>query len=108
MDHNTFKSYLLQEEQCAHIRGWDFSHIRGRYEIDSPPWDYRKIVTSYLSPDDKLLDIDTGGGEFLLSLRHPFENTSATEGYLPNVKAASLTSSSTGTARSILWSCSAC
>ena len=86
MDHNTFKNYLLQEEQCAHIRGWNFSHILGRYEIDSPPWDYRKIVTSYLSPDDKLLDIDTGGGEFLLSLRHPFENTSATEGYPPNVK----------------------
>ena len=28
----------------------------------------------------KLLDYDTGGGEFLLTLTHPFENTSATEG----------------------------
>ena len=33
----------------------------------------------------KLLDYDTGGGEFLLSLHHPYENTSATEGYPPNV-----------------------
>ena len=34
----------------------------------------------------KLLDYDTGGGEFLLSLRHPYENTAATEGYSPNVQ----------------------
>lgn len=32
-----------------------------------------------------LLDIDTGGGEFLLSLKHPFCNLSATEAYPPNV-----------------------
>ena len=43
------------------------------------------IVRQYLSPDSKLLDIDTGGGEFLLSLNHPPKNTSATEGYPPNV-----------------------
>lgn len=34
---------------------------------------------------EKLLDVDTGGGEFLLSLKHPFENTSAMEGYEPNI-----------------------
>ena len=34
----------------------------------------------------KLLDYDTGGGEFLLSLHHPYENTAATEGYPPNVQ----------------------
>ena len=34
----------------------------------------------------KLLDFDTGGGEFLLSLEHPYANTSATEGYPPNVQ----------------------
>ena len=33
----------------------------------------------------KILDIDTGGGEFLLSLNHPCKNTAATENYLPNV-----------------------
>lgn len=36
--------------------------------------------------DLDILDYDTGGGEFLLSLGHPFERTSATEGYGPNVK----------------------
>jgi SAM-dependent methyltransferase len=33
----------------------------------------------------KLLDVDTGGGEFLLSLGHHHENTAVTEGYEPNV-----------------------
>ena len=33
-----------------------------------------------------ILDYDTGGGEFLLSLKHPYEKTAATEGYPPNVK----------------------
>ena len=33
-----------------------------------------------------LLDIDTGGGGFLLSLEHPYKNTAATENYPPNVE----------------------
>lgn len=75
------------EENCARIRGWDFSHIYGRYEEDENyPWDYKAIIRSALKSDSKLLDYDTGGGEFLLSLHHPYENTSATEGYPPNVQ----------------------
>jgi len=35
--------------------------------------------------ESNILDFDTGGGEFLLSLNHPFNKTSATEGYKPNV-----------------------
>lgn len=75
------------EEKIAHIHGWDFSHIHGRYEEeDDLPWDYKKIIDEYLLPDMKLLDFDTGGGEFLLSLGHPYENTAATEGFPPNVE----------------------
>jgi Methylase involved in ubiquinone/menaquinone biosynthesis len=75
------------EESVAHINGWDFSHIHGRYEEeDDLPWDYEQIIRSFLSSDMKLLDYDTGGGEFLLSLGHPFANTAATEGYPPNVR----------------------
>lgn len=73
------------EEKIAHIHGWDFSHIHGRYtEEDDLPWDYEQIVREYLRDEMKLLDYDTGGGEFLLSLEHPCENTAATEGYAPN------------------------
>ena len=51
-------------------------------------WDFRKIIQNYLNinHDLKLLDIDTGGGEFLLSLEHPYKNTYATEAYPPNVE----------------------
>lgn len=75
------------EENIAHIHGWDFSHIAGRYTEETDlPWDYRETILGYLHPEMKILDIDTGGGEFLLSLNHPHENTAATEGYLPNVE----------------------
>ena len=74
------------EESCAMIKGWDFSYIHGRYEEeDSLPWDYEAIIRSVLKDEMKLLDYDTGGGEFLLSLQHPYGNTAATEGYPPNV-----------------------
>ena len=77
----------LEEEKSAHIQGWDFSHIHGRYEEENDlPWDYKNIIKQYLKTEYKLLDIDTGGGEFLLTLKHPFKNTSVTENYLPNVE----------------------
>ncbi len=74
------------EEAAAHIHGWDFSHLNGRYiEEADLPWDYREEILSRLTPDMRILDIDTGGGEFLLSLGHPHENTAATESFPPNV-----------------------
>lgn len=81
------RSSWKQEENAAHIHGWDFSHIAGRYTEETDlPWDYQRIVLEHLKPEMKLLDIDTGGGEFLLSLHHPYENTSAAEAYPPNVQ----------------------
>ena len=74
------------EEACAHIHGWDFSHIAGRYSGEPElPWSYEAIARSFLGPDKRILDYDTGGGEFLLSLGHPYALTAATEGYPPNV-----------------------
>ena len=73
------------EESRAHITGWDFSYIEGRYTQAPLPWDYKEIIRQYLMDDMLLLDQDTGGGEFLLSLRHPYSKTYATEGYPPNV-----------------------
>jgi len=82
-----FKRAWLHEQDIAHIHGWDFSYLDGRYtEEDALPWDYRSEIEKHLQPEHKLLDIDTGGGEFLLSLNHPFENTAATENYPPNVE----------------------
>ncbi len=82
-----WKTLWLEEEAQAHIRGWDFSHLQGRFEEEHDlPWSYRRLVRQYLRNDTALLDYDTGGGEFLLSLGHPADRTAATEGYPPNVK----------------------
>lgn len=86
MKQNELLTQWLAEEQDAHIHGWDFSHIRGRYqEEDDLPWDYAQLARAFLCPEARILDIDTGGGEFLLSLDHPHNRTSATEAYPPNV-----------------------
>ena len=86
MKQNEMIAAWRAEERIARVHGWDFSHIDGRYEEEKLPWDYREIIRRYLDPSMKILDIDTGGGEFLLSLNHPYENTAATEGYPPNVE----------------------
>lgn len=71
------------EENFA-FQGWDFSHIDGRWDCPNPPWDYRSVVKSYLKDTDTLLDMGTGGGEVLLSIKHPYNRTYATEAYVPN------------------------
>lgn len=87
MDRAHFRAVWEQEEQAAHIHGWDFSHISGRYEVERDlPWSYGAVVREYLDNSLDILDYDTGGGEFLLSLNHPYEKTAATEGYPPNVR----------------------
>ena len=79
-------AFWKAEENAAHIHGWDFSHIAGRYSEETDlPWSYEEIVRKYLKPDMRILDFDTGGGEFLLSLGHPYKNTAAMEAYLPNI-----------------------
>ena len=39
----------------------------------------------FLRPGVRLLDMGTGGGELLLTLGHPYELTSVTEGWEPNL-----------------------
>lgn len=87
MNTNELIAFWRAEESVARIHGWDFSHIDGRYTEETDlPWNYRDLVFRYLKPEMKILDVDTGGGEFLLSLGHPCYNISATEAWPPNVE----------------------
>ena len=86
MDITEWKELWQQEEKIAHIHGWDFSHIEGRCVETRLPWDYKATIEKYITKDLRILDYDTGGGEFLLSLNHPCDKTAATEGYPPNVQ----------------------
>ena len=84
---NELREIWKKEEEQAHITGWDFSYLDGRFEEEQDfGWDYADLIHQYVTDDMKIMDYDTGGGEFLLSLNHPYENTAATEGWEPNVK----------------------
>ena len=49
MKRTELKAIWKNEEKVAHIYGWDFSHIHGRYEEEMDlPWDYEKIIKQYL------------------------------------------------------------
>lgn len=77
--------YLLKEENHA-FKGWDFSYLDGRWENEKLPWSYEKIVKKYLKNDSVILDMGTGGGELLESFQHPYQLTSVTEAYPPNIQ----------------------
>ncbi len=87
INENELREIWKHEEEIAHIKGWDFSYLDGRMEEDQNlPWDYSQLIHQYVTDDMKIMDYDTGGGEFLLTLNHPYKNTAATEGWEPNVK----------------------
>ncbi len=65
-------------EETFPFSGWEFEHLDGRWEEEPLPWDFYDEVQERLDYTDQLLEVDTGGA-FLLSLRHPYENTCVTE-----------------------------
>lgn len=75
--------WLKAERQ--NFQGWDFSHLEGRMLEEPLHWDYDALVRRHLRPHHALLDMGTGGGEYLLTLGHPSANTSVTEAWPPNV-----------------------
>ena len=85
MDYIKLKEKWTAEEN-AHFQGWDFSRLSENWKESPLKWDYVKIVREYLKSDDLLLDMGTGGGEILLTIKHPYHLTYVTESYPPNVE----------------------
>lgn len=79
---------LLADAEQAPFEGWDFSWIEGRLIEESPSWDPGDLLRARLSETRRLLDLGTGGGEFLSSFAPLPPLTIATEAYLPNVTVA--------------------
>jgi SAM-dependent methyltransferase len=79
---------LITEAQNQEFTGWDFSYISGRMIQGQPSWDYRAIVLDRARGAGSMLDMGTGGGEFLSSLPFLPYVTCATEGYPPNISLA--------------------
>lgn len=83
MNYMKLKEYWMSEEEKS-FKGWDFSYISKRKLEEPLPWNYDNIVRQYLKSNSILLDMGTGGGEYLLTLNHPYHNTFVTEAYPPN------------------------
>lgn len=80
----------LLENANARFSGWDFSFITetGRVKSQLLSWSYGSMAFSLIQHATSMLDMGTGGGEFL-SLLRPFPPTIyATEGYAPNIPIA--------------------
>lgn len=86
-DRETFDQILTETLQLD-FSGWDFSSITGRWQEQAPRWDYREIVSQHIVQANALLDMGTGGGEFLASLPSLPAHTRATENYAPNLPVA--------------------
>lgn len=84
MDYSELRELWKKDEEMS-FQGWDFSYLCNRWKEEELPWDYKDILKKYLKPYYRLLDMGTGGGEFLLSLNHSYDKTSVTESYEPNV-----------------------
>ncbi|EOP53769.1 class I SAM-dependent methyltransferase [Bacillus nitratireducens] len=78
------------ESANTNFSGWDFSFISETGRMNSEPlsWSYGSTAFQLMQHAESMLDMGTGGGEFL-SMLQPLPSTIyATEGYAPNVPIA--------------------
>ncbi len=78
---------LLAEADAEPLSGWDFTRLAGRTVSDPLPWDYVALAGEAAARADRVLDIDTGGGEVLATLGVP-RGSVALEPYPPNLPVA--------------------
>jgi SAM-dependent methyltransferase len=79
---------LMTAGLSAPVAGWDFSWLNARSETTRLPWSYRDEVSSRTVTAAALLDMGTGGGEWLSALTPRPARTVATECWAPNVPVA--------------------
>ena len=87
MSQNNFDQ-LIAEAMAHDFSGWDFSWTHGRWHEADTKWDYHQLVENKIPGVGAMLDMGTGGGEFLASLSRRPPLTCATESYLPNIPIA--------------------
>lgn len=79
---------LLREAVLQPMVGWDFGWLEGRVTRGEFPWNYTEMVRERARRSPDLLDLGTGGGEWLSQLDPRPPRTVATESYPPNVRVA--------------------
>ncbi len=78
---------LLEQALEIPFRGWDFSVLGDRLVLEPPPWSFEQVVDDAAADAASMLDMGTGGGEWL-SNRRLAPCTVATESWPPNVPLA--------------------
>ncbi len=83
-----FLMYLERANQV--FTGWDFSLITGtgRMQTDCLPWSYASRLVFHMQNSKRMLDMGTGGGEFLSLMKPLPAEVYATEAYEPNIQIA--------------------
>jgi hypothetical protein len=79
---------LLEEALATEFEGWDFTRMGSRLILEPPSWDFGEIVAESATMATTMLDMGTGGGEWLSLLRARAPVTVATESWPPNVSIA--------------------
>jgi SAM-dependent methyltransferase len=79
---------LVAEGAAVPIEGWDFSWFDGRATEERPPWGYSRLLAERMGGASRALDIETGGGEVLATVRQPPTLLVATESWPPNIAIA--------------------
>ncbi len=88
LDRDELVEAWLREERQPFV-GWDFSYLKGRIRSEREPWAYLDRAAELMGRSAAAIDMDTGGGEKLLSLRdHWPARVVVTEDYAPNFKLA--------------------
>ncbi|MCA1037391.1 class I SAM-dependent methyltransferase [Bacillus infantis] len=87
--YRAYFDFLVKQAE-KEFTGWDFSYLTetGRMASEPLAWNYTNWVLPEMLNAASMLDMGTGGGEFL-SLLSPLPSyTAATEGYGPNIEIA--------------------
>lgn len=79
---------LIAEANAAPFTGWDFSWLNARSTESRLPWSYAGEIVAYSGHAKTMLDMGTGGGEFLSGFAARPPRTIATESWPPNVPVA--------------------
>jgi SAM-dependent methyltransferase len=87
-DKNEFLRLIEDADQP--FSGWDFSFVSGTGRMASGPldWSYGTQALKLMQDSQSVLDMGTGGGEFLSMLRPFPPEIFATEAYEPNIPIA--------------------
>jgi ubiquinone/menaquinone biosynthesis C-methylase UbiE len=79
---------LIDEAVAQSFSGWDFSFVADRITELETSWDYRHLVEHQIPHATAMVDMCTGGGEFLNAFDELPALTYAAEGFPPNVDVA--------------------